>query len=84
MNGDLQERIEHWFAQGAEAIGNEEAEGCFSELRGKLESGELRAAEPDDSVALGWRVNGWVKRGILLGFRIGTDDGDGWGDAAVY
>ena len=38
----------------------------------KLEAGELRAAEPDASVPLGWRVNGWVKRGILLGFRIGT------------
>ena len=72
MNGELQERIEHWFAQGAAAIGNAEAEASFLELRGKLEAGELRAAEPDASVPLGWRVNGWVKRGILLGFRIGT------------
>ena len=72
LNGDLQERIEHWFAQGAAAVGNAEAEAAFFELRGKLEAGELRAAEPDASVPLGWRVNGWVKRGILLGFRIGT------------
>ena len=72
LNGILRERIEHWFAQGAAAVGNAEAEEAFLELRGALEVGALRAAEPDASLPLGWRVNGWVKRGILLGFRIGT------------
>jgi 2,3,4,5-tetrahydropyridine-2-carboxylate N-succinyltransferase len=72
LNGTLQERIEYWFAQGAAAVGDAEAEASFLELRGKLEAGELRAAEPDASLPLGWRVNAWVKRGILLGFRIGT------------
>jgi 2,3,4,5-tetrahydropyridine-2,6-dicarboxylate N-succinyltransferase len=71
LNGTLQERIEYWFAQGAAAIGNAEAEAVFFELRGSLEAGQLRAAEPDSSLS-GWRVNAWVKRGILLGFRIGT------------
>lgn len=71
-NGTLEERIEHWFAQGAAAVGNPEAEAAFFELRGALEAGALRAAEPDASLALGWRVNAWVKRGILLGFRIGA------------
>ena len=68
----LQERIEHWFAQGAAAVGNGEAEAAFFELRSALESGELRSAEPDASEPLGWRVNAWVKRGILLGFRLGA------------
>jgi 2,3,4,5-tetrahydropyridine-2-carboxylate N-succinyltransferase len=72
LNGTLQEQIEYWFAQGATAIGNAEAEAAFLELRGALEAGQLRAAEPDASLPLGWRVNAWVKRGILLGFRIGT------------
>ena len=31
----------------------------------------MRAAEPDAGEATGWRVNAWVKRGILLGFRLG-------------
>ena len=31
----------------------------------------MRAAVPDASSPSGWRVNGWVKKGILLGFRIG-------------
>ena len=68
----LQERIEYWFAQGVAANGNPESEAAFFELRAALESGQLRAAEPDPSLPLGWRVNAWVKRGILLGFRIGT------------
>jgi 2,3,4,5-tetrahydropyridine-2-carboxylate N-succinyltransferase len=35
-----------------------------------LEAGQIRAAEPDAAVAGGWRVNAWVKRGILLCFRV--------------
>ena len=31
----------------------------------------MRAAEPDESSPIGWRVNTWVKQGILLGFRVG-------------
>ena len=31
-------------------------------------AGEVRAAEPGPD---GWRVNAWVKKGILLGFRLG-------------
>jgi 2,3,4,5-tetrahydropyridine-2,6-dicarboxylate N-succinyltransferase len=73
----LQERIEHWLAQGAAAVGNKEAEAAFFELRGALEAGQLRSAEPDASAALGWRVNAWVKRGILLGFRLGSLTGMG-------
>src|SRR6185437_2031468 len=71
FEGTLQERVEHWFAQGAAAIGNKEAEAAFLELRQGLEAGQLRSAEPDNSV-LGWRVNAWIKRGILLGFRLGS------------
>ena len=41
----------------------------FANLKQLLERGEVRAAEPDG--AGGWRVNTWVKRGILLGFRLG-------------
>ena len=71
LSGSLQERIEHWFAQGAAAVRNGEAEASFFALREELEAGALRSAEPDASLPLGWRVNAWVKRGILLGFRLG-------------
>lgn len=90
LNGSLQERIEHWFAQGAEAIGKKDAESAFFELRGALEAGALRSAELDASQPLGWRVNAWVKRGILLGFRLGQmvemgcPDGFRFVDKATY
>ncbi len=44
----------------------------FARFKQALNSGEIRAAEPDASEATGWRVNGWVKKGILLGFRLGS------------
>ncbi len=44
----------------------------FRRFKEKLNAGEVRAAEPDPSTSSGWRVNGWVKKGILLGFRMGT------------
>jgi 2,3,4,5-tetrahydropyridine-2,6-dicarboxylate N-succinyltransferase len=45
----------------------------FQEFKDALNAGEIRAAEPDPARAGagGWRVNAWVKKGILLGFRIG-------------
>ncbi len=40
----------------------------FLEFRDALTRGEIRAAEKIDG---DWRVNVWVKQGILLGFRLG-------------
>jgi 2,3,4,5-tetrahydropyridine-2-carboxylate N-succinyltransferase len=40
----------------------------FDEFKQKLNAGQVRAAEKIDGR---WRVNAWVKRGILLGFRMG-------------
>jgi 2,3,4,5-tetrahydropyridine-2,6-dicarboxylate N-succinyltransferase len=48
------------------------ARTVFAQLRGMLSSGKVRAAEPDGSTPTGWRVNAWVKQGILLGFRHGA------------
>ena len=50
----------------------EEHHRLFNEFKAALNSGSIRAAEPDPSAKTGWRVNGWVKKGILLGFRIGA------------
>jgi 2,3,4,5-tetrahydropyridine-2-carboxylate N-succinyltransferase len=67
----LASRIESAFQQGAQDADPAESESAFYELRDALTSGTIRAAEPDPTQPHGWRVNGWVKRGILLGFRIG-------------
>lgn len=44
----------------------------FREFKNALNRGEVRAAEPDSASPTGWRVNAWVKKGILLGFRMGA------------
>jgi 2,3,4,5-tetrahydropyridine-2,6-dicarboxylate N-succinyltransferase len=49
----------------------EAARAMFEQLRTALSAGEVRAAEPDPASPVGWRVNTWVKQGILLGFRFG-------------
>jgi 2,3,4,5-tetrahydropyridine-2-carboxylate N-succinyltransferase len=43
----------------------------FAAFKAGLNSGNIRAAEPDTGSPTGWRVNAWVKKGILLGFRMG-------------
>ncbi len=68
----LQASIEDFFTQGSAVAGNADALTAFYQLRDALEAGELRSAEPDPAHPLGWRVNAWVKRGILLGFRLGS------------
>src|SRR5687768_10711926 len=42
----------------------------FNEFKSALNRGEIRAAERDRAGK--WRTNAWVKRGILLGFRMGV------------
>jgi 2,3,4,5-tetrahydropyridine-2-carboxylate N-succinyltransferase len=68
----LQSEIERHFAAGAAATEDPAAMAAFLALRSALESGAVRAASPDADAATGWRVNAWVKQGILLGFRLGA------------
>ncbi len=44
----------------------------FAAFKQALNAGRIRAAEPDAPSSTGWRVNAWVKKGILLGFRMGA------------
>jgi len=71
-------RIDEAFARPTPLPGDHD---LFGEFRDLLDTGEIRAAQPDPAAPHGWRVNAWVKRGILLGFRLGTlaryDVGDG-------
>jgi 2,3,4,5-tetrahydropyridine-2,6-dicarboxylate N-succinyltransferase len=68
----LEESIERHFAAGPAAQADPQAMEAFLALRAALERGEVRAASPDPASPTGWRVNAWVKRGILLGFRLGV------------
>ena len=67
---EMRHEIERLFAGGMPTGDTlTEARRLFGEFRAALGAGQVRAAEPDGSG--GWRVNAWVKQGILLGFRIG-------------
>ena len=68
---DLASEISDLFDAGA-SVDRELARDAFLRLRAALSAGTVRAAEPDNSTPSGWRVNPWVKQGILLGFRIGV------------
>jgi 2,3,4,5-tetrahydropyridine-2,6-dicarboxylate N-succinyltransferase len=70
----LEQEIVRHFAAGAAASSDPAAMKAFLELRASLERGEVRAAQPDPAAPTGWRVNAWVKQGILLGFRLGALD----------
>ena len=62
----------------------------FAAFKAELNHGHIRAAEPDATSPTGWRVNTWVKKGILLGFRMGgivdmsIDDGMPFFDKSTY
>ena len=67
----LSDRIASLVAEADLGARRDEARTVFAELRQALSAGSVRAAEPDASTPTGWRVNTWVKQGILLGFRSG-------------
>jgi 2,3,4,5-tetrahydropyridine-2-carboxylate N-succinyltransferase len=67
----LSQRIEEIF-DSKPADYTEEHFRLFYEFKLALNSGAIRAAEPDPGSRTGWKVNGWVKKGILLGFRLGA------------
>jgi 2,3,4,5-tetrahydropyridine-2-carboxylate N-succinyltransferase len=67
---NLQPRIEELYARDTKEFGDEYF-SAFDEFKHALNEGHVRAAEPDPALPTGWKVNTWVKKGILLGFRIG-------------
>ncbi|MGB7435383.1 MAG: 2,3,4,5-tetrahydropyridine-2,6-dicarboxylate N-succinyltransferase [Candidatus Acidiferrum sp.] len=67
----LQSQIEELFEAAPGSYGEEHFH-LFGQFKAALNSGEIRAAEPDPACSTGWRVNAWVKKGILLGFRMGA------------
>jgi 2,3,4,5-tetrahydropyridine-2-carboxylate N-succinyltransferase len=67
----LQIEIERLFGENPAAY-TPQHDRLFQQFKDALNSGSVRAAERDAASANGWRVNVWVKKGILLGFRMGA------------
>jgi 2,3,4,5-tetrahydropyridine-2-carboxylate N-succinyltransferase len=64
----LERTVDELFAQSQPSAAS--ARESVSELLALLESGAVRAAARDSEGE--WHAVGWVKRGILLGFRVGA------------
>jgi 2,3,4,5-tetrahydropyridine-2,6-dicarboxylate N-succinyltransferase len=67
----LQSQIEGLFESPPTTYREEHFE-LFRAFKTALNRGDVRAAEPDPSAPTAWRANAWVKKGILLGFRMGA------------
>lgn len=64
----LQSDIERLFDQDISSFDRAPALRIFGEFKFFLNRGDIRAAE---NIKGEWKVNHWVKKGILLGFRLG-------------
>jgi len=65
---DLEQIIEHAFDNRAQGFDNRaEVEKAVAEAIALLDSGKARVAERHED---GWRVNQWLKKAVLLSFRL--------------
>jgi len=67
----MKSQIERLFDENPARYSGEQQQ-LFQRFKDALNSGEIRAAEPNPASPTGWSVNAWVKKGILLGFRMGA------------
>ena len=64
---ESQELIERAFDDGIDTVDRNALTTAVAAALDGLDSGELRVAEPDDA---GWTVNQWLKKAVLLSFRL--------------
>ena len=69
--GDVEKRVEALAATPAKSTLPNDARAVIESLLDALENGTVRAAAKDPRTGE-WRAVPWVKRGILLGFRVGA------------
>jgi 2,3,4,5-tetrahydropyridine-2-carboxylate N-succinyltransferase len=68
MSADLIAAIEAAWENRAEITPRHEARHVVGDALALLDSGEARVAEPDGNG--GWKVNQWLKKAVLLSFRL--------------
>lgn len=67
----MQEIIDSAFAKGVDTVDRAELTAAVDQAIAMLDSGEARVAEPGDT---GWQVNQWLKKAVLLSFRLRDND----------
>lgn len=85
MSGnDIRIRIEEAFERRAELSPQSEAQDLREAVATALDwlgAGEVRVAEPTDE---GWRVNAWLKKAVLLYFRLHPNQARHFGELVGY
>jgi len=85
MTETLITQIEAAWENRAEVTPGDEVRHAVSDALGMLDSGEARVAQPDGSGSGGWTVNQWLKKAVLLSFRLHDNrlaEGASGGEAA--
>ena len=68
----VKDAILEYAALGADQLkADPKVRDLFASFKELLNRGAVRAAQPDES-GEGWKVNQWVKQGILVGMRLGV------------
>ncbi len=67
----MQSEIEQLYDEKPQSYSDEHFR-LFERFKHALNAGAIRSAQPDPATKTGWRVNAWVKKGILIGFRMGA------------
>jgi 2,3,4,5-tetrahydropyridine-2-carboxylate N-succinyltransferase len=83
MHEDLIAAIEEAWENRAEITPGSEVRNAVNDTLALLDSGEVRVAEPDGNG--GWTVNQWLKKAVLLSFRLNDNrvmEGGAAGEAA--
>jgi len=68
MNDTLITEIEQAWENRADVTPESDVRGAVEKALAMLDSGEARVAEPDGEG--GWKVNQWLKKAVLLSFRL--------------
>ncbi|MCL6250522.1 2,3,4,5-tetrahydropyridine-2,6-dicarboxylate N-succinyltransferase [Altererythrobacter sp. KTW20L] len=73
MSGDLEQAIEQaWDARDSVTPASTDVREVVEAALELLDSGKARVAEPDGSG--GWQVNQWLKKAVLLSFRLNDNE----------
>src|SRR3954471_24382048 len=78
---ELEQQITKLSGASAETLGSPETRSTFLKFRDALTQGKVRAASKENGA---WQTHEWVKRGILLGFRIGELEAFNEGSALSF
>ena len=80
MNPDLQTKIEYLWNNQSE-LGNEDWQKVVKGVLELLDNGTVRVAEPQNGA---WKVNDWLKKAVLMSFKISNNTHVKAGDLNFY